>query len=262
MTLNYVELVLDLYDGQGNLLNAGTASLAPSVQLTDTTDNEVVVQAPVVAVFRFTGVPQVKLLATDNADLSPSGWAWTITFDDVPGSPAAFSFFLPYTGGATQYLSALAPVYSATTMAGYLPLPSGTATSGQVPAASGTGSASAWTTLTAAGIGADASGSASTALSSAETFATSAVATETSRAETAEALLAPKASPTFTGTPASTTPSTGDSSTRIATTAFVVAARNYGGVFGTGTDGAITLDGSTTYNSWSSLAGQRLHAHS
>ena len=49
-------------------------------------------------------------------------------------------------------------------------------------------------------VGADAAGAAATAQSNAESFATSAVATETSRAEAAEALLAPLASPTFTGT--------------------------------------------------------------
>lgn len=51
-----------------------------------------------------------------------------------------------------------------------------------------------------------------------------AVATETSRAETAEALLAPKASPTFTGTPAGPTATLGTNSTQVATTAFVKAA--------------------------------------
>jgi hypothetical protein len=53
--------------------------------------------------------------------------------------------------------------------------------------------------ITAAMVGADASGAAATAQANAETFATGSVATETSRAEAAEALLAPKASPTFTG---------------------------------------------------------------
>lgn len=50
-----------------------------------------------------------------------------------------------------------------------------------------------------------------------------AVATETTRATTAEALLAPKASPTFTGTPAAPTVPTAAAAgtTQIATTAFV-----------------------------------------
>lgn len=47
--------------------------------------------------------------------------------------------------------------------------------------------------------------------------------TETTRAEAAEALLAPLASPTFTGTPQAPTASSGNNSTLLATTAFVQA---------------------------------------
>lgn len=46
---------------------------------------------------------------------------------------------------------------------------------------------------------------------------------ETTRAEAAEALLAPIASPTFTGTPQAPTPTSGNNSTQLATTAFVQA---------------------------------------
>ena len=62
----------------------------------------------------------------------------------------------------------------------------------------------------------DLEGAAATAQANAESFATSAVAAETSRAETAEALLAPKASPTFTGTV--TLPAALDSSSVLGTT--------------------------------------------
>ncbi len=51
--------------------------------------------------------------------------------------------------------------------------------------------------------------------------ASSAVDAEVSRAQAAEATLAPKASPSFTGTPVAPTASAGDSSTQLATTAFV-----------------------------------------
>lgn len=122
---------------------------------------------------------------------------------------------------------------------------SSTPTSGTILTGTGTGT-SAWTAPTAAPVssvfgrtgavtaqtgdytytqvGADASGAAATAQSNAESFATSAVATETSRAETAEALLAPKASPALTGTPTAPTASGGTNTTQIATTAFVEAA--------------------------------------
>jgi hypothetical protein len=52
-------------------------------------------------------------------------------------------------------------------------------------------------------------------------YADLAVGVETTRAEAAEALLAPKASPAFTGTPTAPTQSPGDDSTKIATTAYV-----------------------------------------
>ena len=55
-------------------------------------------------------------------------------------------------------------------------------------------------------------------------YADSAVAVEKSRAETAEALLAPLASPALTGSPTAPTQTTGDNSTKIATDAFVTTA--------------------------------------
>lgn len=54
--------------------------------------------------------------------------------------------------------------------------------------------------------------------------ASSALTAETTRATSAEALLAPLASPAFTGTPAAPTATAGTSTTQIATTAFAAAA--------------------------------------
>jgi len=48
-----------------------------------------------------------------------------------------------------------------------------------------------------------------------------AIVAETARAEAAEALLAPLASPALTGTPTAPTPGAGDNTTKLATTAFV-----------------------------------------
>jgi hypothetical protein len=170
MALNYVTLICDLGAGQGYYLQSGTAALAPSAVLTDSADHLIVSQVPVPVTFSDLGPPQVRLLATDNAALLPSGWAWTITPPAGSGI-AAYSFFLPFSGGATQYLSALSPVSSVTTMQAYMPLPAGTPSAGQVPAASGSGEASAWTTLTAASVGADASGAAAAAQANAEAYA-------------------------------------------------------------------------------------------
>jgi len=82
------------------------------------------------------------------------------------------------------------------------------------------GSGAALTGITAAQVGADASGAAATAQTNAETFATSAVATESSRAEAAEALKAPLASPALTGTPTAPTASALADDTQVATTAY------------------------------------------
>ena len=115
MTLQYVTLTLDVYDGQGNPMTKGTATFTPSVQLTDATDHELITQLPIVASFQVSGsLPTVKLLATDNGAPLPLGWGWTVTFDGA-SAPAGFSFFLPYSNGASQYLSALSPVSTAVT---------------------------------------------------------------------------------------------------------------------------------------------------
>ena len=92
-------------------------------------------------------------------------------------------------------------------------------------------------------------GTAATQNSSAfDTAGTSAA--ETTRAEAAEALLAPLASPAFTGNPTAPTQTSGDSSTKIATDAFVanaVANGNAAGFTGnlagdvTGTQGATSV---------------------
>jgi hypothetical protein len=72
-------------------------------------------------------------------------------------------------------------------------------------------------------------------------FVANTVATETSRAQSAEGLLAPKASPTFTGVPAAPTAALATNTTQLATTAFVIANAGVGNVTSVFTrSGAIT----------------------
>lgn len=87
-------LVLDAYDGQGNLVTKGTAEFTPSALLTDA-GVEWIPQAPIPAVFHAAGPPSVKLLPTDASGPLPAGWTWSVAFSGVPGSPAGFSFALP-----------------------------------------------------------------------------------------------------------------------------------------------------------------------
>lgn len=77
---------------------------------------------------------------------------------------------------------------------------------------------------------------------------TTALAAETARAEAAEALLAPLASPAFTGTPTAVTAAQGVSSTQIATTAYALAATQFRTPFAawrTGCVGNGTVDDTT-----------------
>lgn len=106
-------LVCDGYDGGSSALTRGVAAFAPNQQLIDPVDHEWIPPAPLNAVFRAGSLPQLSLLATDNGNIAPVGWMWKVTFANVPGSPADFSFYLPYSGGATRYLSQLAPVSAA-----------------------------------------------------------------------------------------------------------------------------------------------------
>lgn len=136
MTLNYVTLILDGFDGGGTQLTRGTATFTPSIQLTDPADQEWIPPAPVSVSFREgLASPQVSLLATDNPGVGPAGWGWRVSFLNVPGTPAPFNFFLPFTGGSTQRLSALQPVQSVVTMAAYMPLAGGAFTGAVEPAA-------------------------------------------------------------------------------------------------------------------------------
>ena len=60
MSLNYVSLTLDLYDGQGNPVTQGTATLVPSTVLTDTADHEIIGLTPLVASFKVNGPPHFE----------------------------------------------------------------------------------------------------------------------------------------------------------------------------------------------------------
>lgn len=148
MTLNYVTLTLDLYDGSGNYPVSGTASFAPSAVLTDA-GAEIVSQQPITVTFRAGSLPTVPLLATDNSGPLPAGWTWGVTFDGITGAPAGFSFFLPYTDGASQVLSNQIPVGSGTAFQAYMPVPPGTPTAGEVPSATGAGTATQWVSIPA-----------------------------------------------------------------------------------------------------------------
>lgn len=217
MTLNTVTLTWDLT----NFLQAGASAfitLAPNVQLTDGTDGILVTDMEYSQRF-LDGTGSLEgIIACDNLQLVPNGWAYVVRIT-LPDGTVVFgpeNIPIDFAAGASQNLADIAPAQSVAQMAQYMLLPTGTPAAGQVPAVINTGSpVTVWTTptggggggavdsvngqtgvveLDAADVGADTSGAAATAQSNAETFATAAVATETSRAETAEGLKLAKAS--------------------------------------------------------------------
>jgi len=100
MSLNYVQVICDVFNGDGSAYG-GNAQVAfsPNAEVTDAIDHQVVSTTSVKATFRGFGMqPTVNLLATDNANPAPSGWAWNVSFTARPTSssvPAPFTFFLP-----------------------------------------------------------------------------------------------------------------------------------------------------------------------
>jgi hypothetical protein len=107
------------------------------------------------------------VIATDNTQIQPTGWAYTITVLSSTGRTIVgpFNTFITYANGTTQDLSTLTPALNVTSMQGYLPLPSGIPVSGNVPVATGTGNTTEWQTPY------DAAGAASAAQTAAETYA-------------------------------------------------------------------------------------------
>jgi hypothetical protein len=135
VALRYVTLTVNLQDGSGAPLNRGLASFVPSVFLTDPVDNADIPQAPLGA--QFTGAfPSVSLLATDNASVAPSGWAWNVSFIVVPGNPSSFSFFLPAGPVSFTATSASPAVFTFTPTSQFTAMPASTGVqlSGSPPA--------------------------------------------------------------------------------------------------------------------------------
>jgi hypothetical protein len=99
-----VPLILDLYDGAINPVISGTASLTPSVQLTDPGTGIVVTSGPSVTFRPSNPVPLTWILPTDVSGWAPSGWGWNIAFSSsFPGSPAGYSFKITSSGALFSF---------------------------------------------------------------------------------------------------------------------------------------------------------------
>ena len=127
MALSTVRLTGTYIDGLGNALG-GQVLFVPNVPLIDTTDQQLLRQAAITITLDPDGHFSVPLVATDNANLAPDGWCWTVKEMVTGIAPYAWSFFLPFAGGSTQDISSLDAVVVAPAVAQDLPISGGTLT--------------------------------------------------------------------------------------------------------------------------------------
>lgn len=162
------------------------------------------------------------------------GSGQTLNLAASPSGPA-----IAFTGSgsgtltvASYYLSGLDPVAFSQSYSRFLMVPYGTAEAGQVPVATGAGNATAW--------GSPSGGSGSVASVFGRAGSVTAQSGDYSVNQVTGA--APLTSPALTGNPTAPTASSGDSSARIATTAFVAAAGTGSGAVPSvfGRTGAVT----------------------
>lgn len=89
----------------------GTVTFTPSVtQLIHATSNLIILSQPITVTLDANGSFSTKLIATDDTDLNPTGWTYTVSFV-LPGTPVSvrpFSITVP--GGSTQDLADITPV--------------------------------------------------------------------------------------------------------------------------------------------------------
>jgi len=141
---------------------SGTLTITPTAQMSDSTDHELIPSFARQVNFSGGTGQLTGIVANDNSAILPAGTGYLISVTASNGQVIVpqFQTQILFASGATQWLDVLAPVAQVTTAYQYLPLPSGTPSVNQVPAATGAGEASAWTTLTAAFVGADPAGAA------------------------------------------------------------------------------------------------------
>jgi hypothetical protein len=148
-----VTLILDSASIQGGQFRYGRIKLRPSMRIPDTTDHQLLEKVEVSASFNRTSVPQVDIYPNDligpQQDNGFPGWAYTVFYDQCPGNPQPWTFYVLSTDGIgpdnPQRLSDLAEAPVAQPGLQYLPLPNGgNPTAGKILAATGVGKQTAF----------------------------------------------------------------------------------------------------------------------
>jgi hypothetical protein len=90
---------------------SGSVTFTPTVAVVDAAYNQIVVPSPVTVTLA-SGSFSVALPVTDDADLTPSGWTYTVTETFTGGR--TYSISLPASLGATVDLADLGPTVTST----------------------------------------------------------------------------------------------------------------------------------------------------
>ena len=106
MALNMVTLTGSYQDAEGNNTVEGSLIFTPSSLLTDSVDKKTIPASPVVVDLSTVGQFSIPLIATDNANLSPSGWYYNVVIS-LNGVQTTHTFNLAYASGATQDISSI-----------------------------------------------------------------------------------------------------------------------------------------------------------
>lgn len=105
-----------------------TPYASPNSALTDTVDGLTIPLTPRSYFFTNGTGTSDPLIATDNVNVQPSGWQYTVTVAIHGLAPYSFNTFLAFASGASQVLSSLVPVSPTPSVLQYLPLTGGSLT--------------------------------------------------------------------------------------------------------------------------------------
>lgn len=106
-TLNTITITGSFVDMAGTAL-AGTVTFTPPAELVDATGTTFIEASPIVEVLDINGHFSTVLICTDNANLTPAGWVYSVT-ENIHGL-RSYTILLPHTLGSSVDLATLAPV--------------------------------------------------------------------------------------------------------------------------------------------------------
>lgn len=104
--------VTGTYLTAGGAAAGGSVMFTPTWALSDATGHAILTGLPVTANL-VNGSFSVALPVTDNANLFPHGWAYTVQVS-VPGSSQVFTTYIPSSYGTTVDMTALTPAGTVT----------------------------------------------------------------------------------------------------------------------------------------------------